>query len=58
VAFRSLPGSRIDWEETHRVVRFNGMLPPGPGSPQGAVEFIAREGGIRVLGVHEIVEVI
>jgi hypothetical protein len=52
-----MPGSRVDWEEVHRIKRFNGMLPPSPGAPRGAVEFIAVEGGTRILGLHEIVVV-
>jgi hypothetical protein len=34
------------------------MLPPSPGAPKGAIEFIAVEGGTRILGVHEVVEII
>ena len=53
-----MPGSSVDWEEKHIVKRVNGMLPPTPGAPQGAIEFIAEEGGTRILGIHEIAEVI
>jgi hypothetical protein len=52
-----MPGSKADWEETHRIVNFHGMLPPSPGAPQGAVEFTAAEGGVRIIGVHEVVSI-
>lgn len=52
-----MPGSRVDWEEEHIIDKFHGLLSQSPGAPQGAVEFTAREGGVRVLGLHEIVEV-
>lgn len=52
-----MPGSRVQWEEIHRIVKFNGMIPPTPGAPKGAVEFVAKEGGVRVIGVHEVAEV-
>lgn len=47
----------MDWEEKHTVVKFNGMLPSSPGAPKGAFEFIAKEGGVRVLGLHEVVSI-
>lgn len=58
IALRHMPGSRVDWEEKHIVKKFNGKLPPTPGAPQGAIEFVAIEGGTRILGIHEIAEVV
>jgi hypothetical protein len=58
LALRRMSGSRTEWTETHRIVKFHGLLPASPGAPQGAVEFTAKEGGVRILGLHEIVRLI
>lgn len=56
VALRSLRG--IEWIEEHRIDTFLKMTEATKRAPSGGFQFTAREGGVRTIGVHEIVEIV
>jgi hypothetical protein len=44
----------VEWEEVYKVGEFRRMRYDCPSAKHGAVEFIARNGGVRTVDVDDV----